>query len=60
MDQIMVQLDDVPDATEGSEVVLLGGQVEARITAEEIAQRWGTINYEVVCGVGKRVPRIYA
>jgi alanine racemase len=60
MDQIMVQLDGVPDATEGSEVVLLGGQVEARITAEEIAQRWGTINYEVVCGVGKRVPRIYA
>jgi alanine racemase len=59
MDQIMLQLDAVPDAVEGSEVVLLGSQGDARITAEDIAQRWGTINYEVVCGVGKRVPRVY-
>ncbi len=59
MDQILVQLDDVPDATEGSEVVLLGEQGGNRISAEEIARLWGTINYEVVCGIGKRVPRTY-
>lgn len=59
MDQVMVQLDSVPEAQEGDEVVLIGEQGEEAITAEEIAQRWGTINYEVVCGIGGRVPRIY-
>jgi len=59
MDQILVQLDGVPDAVEGSEVVLLGQQGNERISAEEIAQRWATINYEVVCGIGRRVPRVY-
>ena len=58
MDQILVQLDGVPDAVEGSEVVILGQQGNERISAEEIAQRWATINYEVVCGIGRRVPRI--
>jgi alanine racemase len=59
MDQILVQLDEVPEAGEGAQVVLLGRQGEERISAEEIAQRWGTINYEVVCGIGRRVPRVY-
>jgi alanine racemase len=59
MDQIMVQLDKVPDAAAGDEVVLIGRQGEEQITAEEVAQRWGTINYEVVCGIGSRVPRVY-
>ncbi|MGE5224458.1 MAG: alanine racemase, partial [Omnitrophica WOR_2 bacterium] len=59
MDQVMIQLDTVPEAVEGDEVVLIGKQGDEVITAEEIAQRWGTINYEVVCGIGGRVPRIY-
>lgn len=59
MDQIMVQLDSVPDASAGDEVVLLGAQGEESITAEEIAARWGTINYEVTSGISHRVPRIY-
>ena len=59
MDQVMVQLDEVPEARAGDEVVLIGIQGEEQITAEEIAQRWGTINYEVVCGIGSRVPRVY-
>jgi alanine racemase len=59
MDQIMVQLDAVPEANAGDEVVLLGAQREQRITAEEIADRWGTINYEVTSGIAHRVPRIY-
>jgi alanine racemase len=59
MDQISVQLDAVPNAKVGQEVVIIGSQGDQWITAEEIAERWGTINYEVVCGVGARVPRIY-
>lgn len=59
MDQIMVQLDAVPEASVGDEVVILGAQEGESITAEEIAARWSTINYEVTCGIGQRVPRIY-
>ncbi|MBI4927265.1 MAG: alanine racemase, partial [Anaerolineae bacterium] len=59
MDQCMLQLDQVLDAQIGDEVVLIGRQGQASIPAEEIAQSWGTIDYEVVCGLGARVPRIY-
>ncbi len=59
MDQCMLQLDDVPDAAIGDEVVLLGSQGEEHITAEEIGERWGSFNYEVICGLSARLPRIY-
>jgi alanine racemase len=59
MDQVMVQLDSVPDAKSGDEVVLIGRQGEAKLAAEDLAANWGTINYEVVCGIGARVPRLY-
>jgi alanine racemase len=59
MDQIMVQLDSIPEANAGDEVVLLGMQGDDGIAAEEIADRWGTINYEVTSGIAYRVPRIY-
>lgn len=59
MDQIMVQLDSVPEAQAGAEVVLLGCQGKERIFAEDIAARWQTINYEVTSGIARRVPRIY-
>ena len=59
MDQIVVQLDQVPWVQEGDEVILLGCQGEDQISAEELATRWNTNNYEVVCGIGLRVPRIY-
>ncbi len=60
MDQCLVQLDAVPDARPGDEVVLIGSQGEETISAEEVADRWGTINYEVTCGIGARVPRLYS
>jgi alanine racemase len=60
MDQCMVQLDAVPEAKIGDEVVLIGRQGDARITPEEIAQDWGTSCYEVVSGLAARVPRVYA
>ncbi len=59
MDQFMVDLDGVPEAVEGDEVVLIGRQGEDRITADDVAERWGTIGYEVVCGLGARVPRYH-
>jgi alanine racemase len=57
MDQCMVDLDAVPGAAAGDEVVLIGEQGGQRITADDVAARWGTIGYEVVCGIGHRVPR---
>lgn len=59
MDYIMVQLDEVPEAKVGDEVVLIGSQGEARLSAEDVAASWGTINYEVTCAIGPRVPRVY-
>jgi alanine racemase len=59
MDQCLVQLDNVPEAEVGDEVVLIGRQGEMQISAEEVARRWNAINYEVTCGIGSRVPRLY-
>jgi alanine racemase len=59
MDQCMVRLDDVPGAAPGDEVVLVGRQGDDEITGDDVAARWGTIGYEVVCVVGRRVPRVY-
>lgn len=59
MDQCMLQLDSVPEAQVGDEVVLLGAQGNHRITADDLAETWKTVNYEVVCGLADRLPRIY-
>lgn len=59
MDQFMVDVTDIPDVGVGDEVVLMGSQGEETIGAEEIARHIGTINYEVICMVGKRIPRVY-
>lgn len=59
MDQCMLQLDDVPEAKAGDEVVLIGSQGKETISIDEVAARWATINYEVVCGLADRLPRIY-
>ena len=59
MDQILVQLDRVPESKAGDEVVLIGKQGDESITAEDVSRIWGTINYEVTCAIGPRVPRIF-
>jgi alanine racemase len=59
MDQCMILLDEAEKAKPGDEVVLIGRQGEAEIKAEEVAGRWGTIAYEVTCGLAARIPRIY-
>jgi alanine racemase len=58
MDQIVVDCGDDTSVQPGDEVVLLGRQGDDEITAEEWAGLLGTISYEVLCGVGPRVPRV--
>lgn len=59
MDQTGIDLTDVPEASEGTEVVLIGKQGDQEITADEVAAWAGTISYEVLCGLSERVPRHY-
>jgi alanine racemase len=61
MDNLTVDLGAQADAHAlfGSEAVLIGARGEQRITAEEVARRMDTINYEVTCGLTARVPRVY-
>ena len=59
MDQLMIDVSDVPEAKAGDIVTLIGKEGDDRITADDLAQIYGTIGYEVVCGISKRVPRIY-
>jgi alanine racemase len=59
MDQMMVDVTDIPDVKEYDEAVILGKQGENKISAEEIAAKSGTINYETVCRFGQRLPKMY-
>lgn len=59
MDLIMVDVTDFQDVSVGEEVVLIGRQGNELITADEVAGKIGSIPYEVLCLIGKRVPRIY-
>ena len=59
MDQMMVDVTDIPGAALGDAVVLLGRQGSQEITAEEMAGWCETIPYEVFCDIGPRVPRVY-
>lgn len=58
MDQIMVDVGNYKPKI-GEEVVLIGKQAKQQITAQELADLSGTISYEIVCGLGSRIPRIY-
>jgi alanine racemase len=59
MDQTMIDVSSVSACQHGDEVIIFGGNGEAFQSVDEIAHIMGTINYEVVCLIGKRVPRIY-
>jgi len=58
MDQCMADITDIPGVKPGDRVVLLGSKEEG-LCADDLADIVGTISYEVVCGIGKRVPRVY-
>ncbi|MGI6712125.1 MAG: alanine racemase [Bacillota bacterium] len=59
MDQFMVDASGISGIKVGDEAVLFGTQGTEKISVEEIAQRLGTINYEILCMVSERIPRIY-
>jgi len=58
MDQIMVDVGNIDGVAVGDEAVLIGEQGAVRITAEEAAEKIGTISYEVLAQLGKRVSRV--
>ncbi|MBR7085101.1 MAG: alanine racemase, partial [Oscillospiraceae bacterium] len=59
MDQTMIDVTDVPDVKAGTVVTLIGSDGQEQITADDLAGMYGTIGYETVCDISKRVPRIF-
>ncbi|WML43227.1 alanine racemase [Neobacillus sp. PS3-40] len=59
MDQTMIDITDFPHCTLGDEVVIFGENQSSFQSVDDIAELMGTINYEVVCLIGKRVPRVF-
>ncbi|MGI6736826.1 MAG: alanine racemase [Anaerovoracaceae bacterium] len=59
MDQCMIDVTDIPDVSEGDTVTILGEDGDLRITATDIARQCDTINYEILCGFGQRLSRVY-
>jgi alanine racemase len=59
MDQMMVDVSEVPEAKVGDEVVLIGRQGGSVITADELADKADTISYEILLSISERVPRVY-
>ncbi|MGN1083934.1 MAG: alanine racemase [Lachnospiraceae bacterium] len=59
MDQMMLDVTDVPEIKRGDLVTLLGRDGKERISAEEIGALSHSFHYEMVCNVGKRIPRVY-
>ncbi len=59
MDQFMVDVTNIPGVIEGDMVTLIGQDGDESISIEEVANLVGSFNYELVCDIGKRVPRVY-
>lgn len=59
MDQFMMDVSDIPEIQQGDTVTLIGKDQNEQITVEELAELAGTFNYEFVCDLGKRIPRVY-
>ena len=59
MDQTMIDVSHIPDVKVGDEVVLAGTQGRNRISVEELADQSASFNYEFVCDVNRRVPRVF-
>lgn len=59
MDQMMVDVTDIPDVKLDDEVTLIGRDGEEMITVEEMAEIGGGFHYEILCDINKRVPRVY-
>ncbi|MBE6020908.1 MAG: alanine racemase [Clostridiales bacterium] len=59
MDQLMVDISHIPEAKVGDEVVLIGRSKAEEVTVDELADIGNTISYELLCMIGRRVPRVY-
>lgn len=59
MDQCMIDVTDVPDVKVGDEVIIMGSDGKNTILADDIAKATGTINYEIICAFGQRLPKVY-
>lgn len=59
MDQTLVDVSDIPDVKLGDAVTVYSNEIEGGCSVTEAAKRIGTINYELLCAIGTRVPRIY-
>lgn len=59
MDQLMVDVTDIPDVNEADVAVLVGKSGQEEITVEEISAAAGSFNYEFLCNIARRVPRLY-
>ena len=59
MDLMVIDVSEVPDAAVGDEVVLMGRQGDEEISCEELAERAGTITWEIITRIGSRVRRVY-
>ena len=59
MDQMMVDVSEIPDVKPGDEVTLIGTDGTETITMEELGDMSGRFNYELACDLNKRIPRIY-
>ncbi|MFZ1946280.1 MAG: alanine racemase [bacterium] len=59
MDVTIVDVSHIPEVRVGDEVIIFGKQGNQEISVYEVAERCGTISYEITCGIGKRVPRVY-
>lgn len=59
MDQLMLDVTDIPDLSDGMQITIVGEEGDKKITMEEIAAMADTVHYEIMCVIGKRVPRVY-
>lgn len=59
MDQCMIDVTDIGDVHVGDEVIVLGKDKDLKFDADDMAKAMGTINYEVLCMIKQRIPRVY-
>lgn len=59
MDQLMIDVTDIPGVCVGDVVTLFGSDGDETISVDELAASYGSIGYEIVCGIGSRVPRVF-
>ena len=55
----MIDVTDVPNVKQGDEVIIMGSDGKNEISANDIADATGTVNYEIVCAFGQRLPKVY-